>query len=338
MNEKAKKLYDGVTNIDDDLIEKAYGYMPGKVHKIPIKKIIAAAACVCICAVASLPVMAATGNDYIYDKLYSFAPGLVQKMKQVNETCVDQGIRLEVVSINVENNKADVLISLKDLEGNRIDKTVDLFDSYSIYTAGNSFNGCRFVDFDESTKTAFFLLEIEQDRKISISNKVTFSLDRILVHKREFTSELQMIELADAKDSLSTFNPGKRGAAFCQEWKNWNYQNQEVIVPSDDEIKICEGVVFTGKGIVDGKLHLQFKYENILDTDNHGFIYLKDKQGKFIECKGSVAFFDDNESDSYEEYIFEIDPNTLDEYIVFGEFTTSSGAIEGDWEITFNVD
>lgn len=337
MNEKAKNLYEGITNIEDDLIEAAYSYKEPVHHKKTVKRIIAAAACLCICAVASLPVMAASGSDFAYDKLYSFAPGIAQKMKPVNEVCVDQGIELKVVSVNVENNRADILVSLKDVEENRINGTVDLFDSYGIHAAGNTVNGCSFVEFDYSTKTAYFLLDIEQDGIKPFGNKVTFSLDRILADKKTLASEIPMIDISAVKATGDTFNPEKRGSSAAPDWDDWKWEDQDVLVPSENEMTICNGVTYTGQGLIDGKLHLQFKYEDILDTDNHGFIYLKDSKGNLIECKGSVSFFDDEERDCYVDYIFDIDPETLKDYMVFGEFTTSSGAIEGYWEITFPV-
>ena len=64
MNEKAKKLYEGITNIDDDLIEDAYAYKERVKPKRIMKRLAAVAACLCLCAGASLPVMAATGNEY----------------------------------------------------------------------------------------------------------------------------------------------------------------------------------------------------------------------------------------------------------------------------------
>ena len=66
MNEKAKNLYEGITNIDDDLIEAAYAYKEPVRYKKTVKRIIAAAACLCLCAVASLPVMEAWGWEFAF--------------------------------------------------------------------------------------------------------------------------------------------------------------------------------------------------------------------------------------------------------------------------------
>jgi len=67
MNEKAKKLYEGITDIDDDLIAEAYAYKEKIKLKQIMKRLAAVAACLCLCAGASLPVMAATGNEKAYE-------------------------------------------------------------------------------------------------------------------------------------------------------------------------------------------------------------------------------------------------------------------------------
>ena len=40
-------------------------------------------------------------------------------------------------------------------------------------------------------------------------------------------------------------------------------------------INLKNGVTLTGYGIVDGKFHIQLRFDDILHTDNHGYVYLK---------------------------------------------------------------
>ena len=99
-------------------------------------------------------------------------------------------------------------------------------------------------------------------------------------------------------------------------------------------------MTLTAIGYVDGYLHVQVCYKDILKTDNHGTIALTYKKtGETVSADGSVAFFDDAGENSYEDYIFtEIPAETLDEYDLYGEFITSSGAIEGNWSVTFPLE
>jgi len=79
------------------------------------------------------------------------------------------------------------------------------------------------------------------------------------------------------------------------------------------------------------------KYEDFYNTDNHGFISLKDAKGNIVECKQSVGFTDAQDVDGYDEYLFDIPPEDLKDFVVVGEFVSSGGLIEGAWEVTFPV-
>ena len=92
----------------------------------------------------------------------------------------------------------------------------------------------------------------------------------------------------------------------------------------------------TGIGFVEGVLHVQVYYENILERDNHGMLALDNKiTGEQVSCAGSVAFFDENEKGSYEDYLFPgLSAQELAEYELYGAFETARGTISGSWKVT----
>lgn len=47
--------------------------------------------------------------------------------------------------------------------------------------------------------------------------------------------------------------------------------------------ELSKGVTVTAYGFIDGKLHIQVYYDDILHTDNHGFVWLQDKDGTVID-------------------------------------------------------
>ena len=100
------------------------------------------------------------------------------------------------------------------------------------------------------------------------------------------------------------------------------------------------GVSIQSIGYIGDTLRVQVYYEEILKTDNHGFISLQNKEtGELLPCDGSVAFFDANGSGSYEEYIFTNVPlEMLPDYALYGEFITSEHAVEGNWTVTFPME
>lgn len=113
-----------------------------------------------------------------------------------------------------------------------------------------------------------------------------------------------------------------------------------MLKPVDILSSPANGVMLTGIGYVDGHLHVQIYYEDILKTDNHGMIALLNSQtGKMITCNGSISFFDDAREGSYEDYIFTgIAADTLGDYALYGDFVTSSGSVEGNWSVTFPLE
>jgi len=339
MNEKAKKLYEGITNIDDDLIEEAYDYKEKAGSKQIVKRFAAVAACLCICAAASLPVMAATGNTKAYDMLYKVSPTIAQKLKPVNKSCESRGIRMEVESAHIEGPKAEILVSFEDLERDRIDETLDLFDSYRINEPHDGISGCVFHHYDEKNGKATFLLSIEYDDGENIEgDKITFSVKNLLINKDERKCELSMIDMAALEEVTETFNPEKYGVAYDPALEGWDWEDQKVLVPNEGKaVEICEGIYYTGAGLVDEELHIQMKYDDVFNTDNHGFVSLKDADGNIVECKRSVSFTDAQWINGYEEYLFDIPAEKLKDYVVVGEFVSSGGLIHGDWEITFPI-
>ena len=113
-------------------------------------------------------------------------------------------------------------------------------------------------------------------------------------------------------------------------------ESTPLLLPAKTGYQLCDGVMLTGTGLVDGKLHIQVKYDDILNTDNHGYAYLKSSSGEIINYNYSVSFWANNKADSYEEYVFDISAVELANCEVMGEFWTCNNApIQGSWQVTF---
>ena len=99
-----------------------------------------------------------------------------------------------------------------------------------------------------------------------------------------------------------------------------------------------EDVTITGMGWADGYLHIQSHYDNILDTDAHGGVYLKDASGDNITDVFEVSFWDkEDPGSSYSEQIFDITPEEAVNCRLFGQFYSADTLVEGHWEITFPI-
>ena len=335
---KTDMLIDAIGEIDDDKIINAKLFTV-KSKKKSFRKSIIIAVAIILCISITVPVLAATVNP-IYELVYQISPGLAQMLKPVQMSCEDNGIKMEVVSAAVYENEAAIYISLKDMtDQNRIDGTTDLFDSYHINLVFDSSASCRRVSFDEETGVATFLINISQwnDQKI-VGSKITFYFTEFLSHKNKFEGEITDIDFSNVTEATRTHTPEYFRGGSGKYVNYEDYNKVKCLFPIDGGIASpVDGVTVTNMGFIDDKLHIQVYYEDILNFDNHGYITLYDKNGNKAEYF-DVSFFDDEEIGSYDEIIYNITPDEINNYTPFGEFITCSNKTEGFWQVTFPLE
>lgn len=334
-----KELLYHMSELDADLIGEAETAFSRRKAVPHVRKWLAVAACICLCLSLSVPALAAAGNESAYEMLYSIAPGVAQKLKPVQVACEDQGIEMRVVAAQVENETAQILVSMRDTAGSRLDETTDLFDSYSIHTPYDQTGSCELVDFNSDTRTVTFLLTIEQMKHVLIpGDKITFSVKELLTgktHSEERLTQIDTANLSEITDFIE--NLDIRGYGSATEEAVDEKEPQLMMSDESNSMKLENGVTLSGYGLVDGKLHVQVRYADILNTDNHGDIYLKSNSGEILNCEKSISFWDESGVDSYEEYIFLVTAEEISNYEVWGEFWTGGELIEGDWQVTFPI-
>lgn len=328
-------LADSINGISDEYIAEAKS-ITRKSKFFSIKKITAIAVAAIIILVSAVPVLAYNDVEPAYELLYTVSPELAQRLKPVKKSCVSSGIQIEVDSAHIYDDRAEILIAVKDLEQHRLDGTVDLFDSYEIRGLKDSCGTCRLESFDEETETAVFMIYIQQmnEKKIDI-DKVTFSVSQILSNKKDFCGTFDDFNLSVISRNPEIANQRKldfRGG------KPERYSDYGFLKPRKKPLyTIADGAYISAAGYFDGKLHIQAYYENILETDNHGFLYIQKENGERTDCISNVPFWDSKREGSYEECVFDIPYSELSSCRLYGEITTCDTLINGDWEITFSV-
>ncbi len=329
---KSDTLIDAIGYISDEKIKEAKS-TPIKRTVFSLKKAIAVAAAVILCLGVSVSALAAADVEPAYQLLYAVTPSFAQHLKPVRKSCVDNGIQLEVVSAYIHEDTAEILIAMKDLEGDRIDETIDLFDSYDIRNSADSSGTCHFESFDEETGIATFSILITQMNEKEISgDKVTFSVREFLSHKNDYEGVISGVELSKVsiQPDIKT-DVIMRGGSYAEQ-----PQGTVFLKPFASAVACpVEGAEVSAIGYVNGKLHVQMYYENILETDNHGWVWLEDEKGNTITCGYSESFWDDAHMGSYEEYVFDISYEELVSYELYGDFTTCGQPTKGNWQITF---
>lgn len=327
-------LIDAIGMIDERKIKDAKSFTAKSIKK-SLGKAASLAAAILLCFTLSISALAAT-VDPVYQALFNISPGVAQTLKPVKLSCEDQGIRMEVLSAAIYENEAVIYISLQDLIDDRIDETTDLFDSYRINRPFASVASCSFVSFDEETGMATFLIHISQLNNEKIEgDKITFSFSEFLSQKNKFDEKLSELDLSKVTTAEETQKPesvrGGGGMGLV------DYETA-CLVPSDGGMfSPVDGVTITNAGFIDNKLHIQIYFEDILTYDNHGYIDLRDEAGNKAE-NYSIDFWDDEKVGSYDEIVYNISPDDIENYQAYGYFVTCNNITKGNWQVTFPLE
>ncbi|HJA91512.1 MAG TPA: hypothetical protein H9717_00050 [Candidatus Eisenbergiella merdipullorum] len=310
-----------------------------------LRRLRIAAACLAgavFLSASSLLAAVAAGSMPAYEILFSLYPETAKRLTPVQVSCEDNGIRMEVEAVYVHADTAEICLSMQDLAGERIDETVDLFDSYSICSSGDSSGTCSLIDFDPESGKAFFLVQMKQRNGEKIDGqKVDFRVSGFLTGKQRVEKELPEMDLSQIEEKAELqLDVSVRGSGGMDMEKVEEEERKGFLKPDEGQtFSPVDGVTVTAYGWVDGRLHIQVHYADILKTDNHGYVYLKDGQGNVVSSFGSVSFWDEEQTGSYQEYFFEVETEMITEgWSVWGYFSTCSELVKGDWRVTFPME
>lgn len=297
-------------------------------------------ACLALSISLAMPVLAVRVEP-IYEMMYLMSPAVAQFFMPVQKTDEDNGIKMEVVSASIHENVAEIYITMQDLTENRVDATTDLYDNYSIHRPFDSVAHCQRVGYEEATKTATFLVTIEEWGNQTISgDKITFSTGAFLSHKTIYEDLKIPFDLATVSAAAETQTVSLRGGGGTdgESWLEFE-ENPVGLVPASPRSDFpVDGIAWSGIGYVDGKLHLQTAVSASLDNDNHGTFYWKDAAGNRIDCTYGFSFSGEDAQMDYCEYVFELPQEELNQAVLYGDFVTSGMKTEGNWSVTFPLE
>lgn len=333
---KPETFLNAVGMIDDRFLDVTVHKPRIKQHKW--KKALISVAAAVVLIVAPLPTLTAFGVDSAYYLLYAIIPSVAQTFKPVQKSCTDNGIEMTVISAERKGNEASVYIAMHDVENKYPGGKWDLFDSYGINVSRDMIGHCSFSEYDSNTHTAYFVVHLEtMDGSEMPDSKVTFSVGNLLMGKVNTNGLIKEIDLSTVPyEPETTTRTEFRGMSFYDDEPYPD--NYRFLLPAEEPLCTpVSGVSVWNIGYVDGALHILTEYDDILTTDNHGFMTLRDESGNAVSDKDIVEFsyWDDENRDSFSEIIIPIDYENLSNYSLYGEFVTSDTCIFGDWEVTF---
>ena len=332
-----EKMLRAIGNISDELV---VGAAPGErpaSRPVPFRRALALAAALVLVFALSLSALAAADHEPAYRLLYSLSPTLAQSLKPVRLSSTDQDIRFEVLSARAEGSQVKALIAVQDLAGDRLDSTTDLFDSYYINSPYGTSGSCQNAGYDEKTKTATFLITLSNQGGEAIGgDKITFSVGQLLSKKKTFEGPLPGLVLPNAGKTAATTKPdvfygGGGGDDFWDRAKDL-----AALRPEDPLYSPTEGVDITAAGFVAGQLHIQVRYHNVLETDNHGHIFFKNASDETTHPLASFSYGLGQER--YTQYLFPLTEKELEGLVPYGSFITSDSLVRGNWSVTFPLE
>ena len=304
------------------------------------RRSLAIAASICLFILVSVPIMAATIQPF-NNLLYLISPETAQFLQPIEMVAENNGIKMEVVAAMNDDETAIVYLTLQDLVGDRIDKTVDLYN-YSI-KGTNTFTH-ELVNYDEDTKTATIRMIANGGHKLN-GKKVIVQVDSFLSGKEHFENVNTEIILADITSkipktiSLNMHNsPGGGGDLYEELYKEGTIN---ILKPDQTNITLpnIDFVHISNIGYIDGRLHVQTKWPD--GIDKHGFLYLTNTTDGCINPSNVYFGIDENGNTKYGseyiEYIFEVAPSLISNYSLCGNFIKSNNYTEGKWQTTFKI-
>lgn len=313
-------------------------------YPIGFKRVVSIPLVVCLCIMLVSTVMAGTIPSF--NRLLSIvSPHIALLLQPMEISSEDNEIKMEVVGAMNDDEMAVIYLTMQDLTGNRIDKTLDIYD-YSL-TGFHMFN-CQMVNYEEITKTATLRMEANGGKKVN-GKKVSFRIGSFLSDKRTFDAVETGIKLSDIAAtntsqmvSLDMNNiPGGGGVLF-KELKSEGRINvlktdqMNITLPKIDFMHI------SNMGYIDGRLHIQTKWMGE-DADDHGYLYFADNSGNKIDINPSNVYFGTDEEGNtkygrdYVEYIFDVDNINLNQVKLMGYFVSNGKYTTGNWKNTFKI-
>ena len=300
--------------------------------------------------------------ESINEKLYTYWPELAEALMPVNADCESLGIRMEVESAVVKDNKAMVTFSMQDLEGDRLNEySYADFDEFSFPLENTKNPGISstslLLSYDAEAKKATFVQEIEYDQPIK-TGEYEVSLHIPFVDLKDMVVE-------DLHPILETHGetPAVLPASQADVRMIWGFNIEIPEMPEDlkvldytrnPEIRIQDHVAISGIGWIDGQLHVQIHYiDNGMIRNKAGTVFYPpvrvhiltqladgwspwrryaDRLQEMVFC---VRMGGDEDQPEWEEYIFPCSPAEIQEGTLEAQITLNDTVktLDGFWTV-----
>lgn len=308
---------------------------------------------------------------FVYGIIERTSPELADLFVPVQKSSTRAGICMEVEAVYLEDEDktAQVLISFRDTQGDRIQDSVDLNDSYYLSSL-NSLDaswvagGCSYVGYDQETGRAYYRIQLRSDVAYERS-KLTFGVRELLLHHEE---EEREIPLADIFADISADMPTKHVSLSGRSVTDWEEYAQLYGLTMEEPTAFMEGLyctsadpwpaarvldgtpvsecaaddfTVTGLQYRDNVIRLQICWGDCSHAERHVFpVTLRLADGTERRLWFSVSW-GEKQGDKrliFYEYYLPCSPEELEGASLYGLFSRTEDPLEGNWRVIFRVE
>ena len=319
-------------------IRKLFMQKTTRKHKAG-RRLLLAAAIVAVAVALSGIALAATGFDLgkIYNSFFN-NPSTVNKI-EVGQSITNNGIEVTLLSAFTDGGRAHALLELKDLQGNRLSDSIKLLSSsrgYDVYTGAAMYN--------EAENKATLALTMYIHDPVSLGDILNLNIDTILsgidyIDSEPLDFDIAVLAVDRNTISIDEWNdfasggvkmPGTMGQTGDDDLSNiqlLRIGGMEASIPGID------WAVITNIGLVDGRVHIQYKRTEAYNSDyNIGYFSLLDNSGTAISDFFSIRMAE------YSEMAFNIGGLDLADLKLAVSGNRVDNVVLGPWNMSFVVD
>ncbi|MBU8853396.1 hypothetical protein C2I27_17760 [Priestia megaterium] len=319
-------------------VEKAKSEQPRRTFK----KAIVFPAAAALFLIGSAGVGAATFPSFNH-LLSLVSPDIALFLQPIETTSEDKGIKMKVIGAMNDDEMAVIYVTMQDVTGKRIDKTMDLYD-YTL-TDGHMFNS-QIVDYDKDTNTATLRIQANGGTNFN-HKKINLRISSFLSQKYKHEGIKIDTDLSELKNKrveiipLSTDSTSGGGGEITDQLETG--ESIEILKPNETTLSLpkIKFMHVSNIGFIDGQLHVQTKWSDE-DIDGHGDFYLVDPSGKKINASSNISYGVDKSGETvygnnYVEYIFDVNNEDLSKLKLMGDLISNGNYTKGDWSTTFKL-
>lgn len=276
-------------------------------------------------------------NESLNQLVSLISPEFAALLQPIDVLTVDEGIQVEVISAMQDKHSAVIYLAITDLNEERITANLDVYD-FSL-SKGSSFNA-QTIDYDESTRTAIVRIFASNGLEAKKLNLRVRSLigDKTVI---EPDVSIQLVQVTKqtlqplTEDALS----GTGGLVPASPTLHTlPFGNLDIRIPNYDGMKI------KNMGISEEKLYIQTEWLTKHHTNyDYARFYLIDSEGDKKESDFRITYGRNEQGllqygNNFNEYVFNLSNSDLSSYRLAPTIYHSVNPIEGNWQVSFNLD